>query len=188
MGGAGDDDQQVAARRRPSRGPCDRLGVVGLDRQHNGLATEFACLCGEHDRVGVGELAGAELGTDGTDLVARGQYGDDRPAPDEQFHHPGRGAGSDVGGSHTVPLVDEQLVGDDVLADRAHVLVGRHLAGHLCRATGELDVLTHDDRVEARWQRVPGVDNLIAARRDGDRAVLCRTCGFSGPERDAVHG
>ena len=58
---ASDHDQQVAPLdRAPNRVGDPRL-VVGLDRQHHGLAAGVSGLAGEHQRVGLQQFTGLEL-------------------------------------------------------------------------------------------------------------------------------
>ena len=58
---AGDDDHQIALADRAADRGGDAVLVVGLDRQGDGLAAGGAGLGGEHQRVGVQQLAGGEL-------------------------------------------------------------------------------------------------------------------------------
>ena len=101
------------------------------------------------------ELAPGELGADGPYLVACGQYRHAGPAPDEHLAHAGGCTRGDVGGAQTVALAEEELMGDDVLSDRAHVLAGSQLREDLGFAVHDLHVLAHDDRVEGLGQRSP---------------------------------
>ncbi len=57
---AGDHDQQVAAPDRHADRVGDPTLVVGLDRQHHDLAAGLTGLAGEHQRVGLEQLAGLE--------------------------------------------------------------------------------------------------------------------------------
>ena len=82
----GDEDHQVGVDGGlPDRGG-DQLGVVGDDAGGPGLAADLGGLRGQHHRVGVGDLAGGQLGADRADLVA----GRDDHHPGPAAHHAAR--------------------------------------------------------------------------------------------------
>jgi hypothetical protein len=184
---AGHDDEQVTAGNRGADRACDAGRVIRLDRQAARLAAGLTRLRGEHERVGVDDLAGAGVRADRPHLVPGRQDGDDRAAPDQQVRGPRRRRGGDVGGPQPVTLGQQQLGGADVLADRAHVLVGRHGCAQLGGAVAVVDVLTHHDRVAPIGHRVPGVDHVVVSGLQVDRRGLTRAEGVGGPDRDPVH-
>ena len=167
---------------------ADAVGVVRLDREHDRLAADLLCQRGEHERVRVVELAPRDVGADRPYLVAGRQHRHDRFAPDEHLGHARGTAGGDVDGAQSVTLEEEELIGDDVLADRPHVLVGRDLGPELGASIREPDVLAHHHGVESVGERIPGVDHLVSARGDQDRRAIAGTGRVRCPHGDAVHG
>ena len=61
-----------------------------------------------------------------------GSTAHDGLASDEHLGHTRGTAGGDVEGAQPVTLEQEQFMGNDVLADRAHVLVRGDLGADLC--------------------------------------------------------
>ena len=182
----GDEDHQVGVDGgRPDRGG-DQLGVVDDDGGRPGLAADLGGLRGQHHRVGVGDLAGEQVGADRADLVAGRDDHHPGPAAHRQLDHSGGGAGGHVERSQPVALGEEQLGGADVLADRADVLVGRHGGTQLgAPVRGVVHVLAHDDGVVAGRQRVAGVDHREVVQQH--RCGLGGTDRRGGPHGDAVH-
>ena len=78
---------------------------------------------------------------------------------------PAAAGGREVDRAQPVALGEQQLGGADVLADRAHVLPGRGGGPDLRHVVRPVDVLAHDDRVEAVRERVAGVDDRVARER-----------------------
>ena len=181
------DDEQVTAGDGGADRGADPGRVVRLDRQAVRLTAGLAGLGGEHERVGVDDLAGAGLLADRPHLVPGRQDGHHRAPPDQQLRGPGRGGGGDVGGPQPVAFGQQQLGGADVLADRAHVLVGRHGRAQLGGVPAVVHVLAHHDRVPPGGHRVAGVDHVVGARLQVDRRRLARAEGVGGPDRDPVH-
>ena len=134
------------------------------------------------------ELARLEVGTDGPYLVSGRQHGHDRLSPHRHLAHPCRAAGGDVDRAQAVACEQEELVGDDVLSDRAHVLVGGCLRAQLGGAVRETDMLTHHHGVKGIGEWVPSVDHLVAAGRKQDGRLLPGPGRVAGAHRDAVHG
>jgi hypothetical protein len=184
---AGDDDHEVRAGRGAANRRGDALGIVGLDRQAPGLAAGLLGLGGEHQRVRVEDLARPDVRAHRADLVAGRQHGHDRTAVDEHVRRARGGRGGDVDGAQAMALGQQQLGRADVLADRAHVLVGRHGPAHLRRAALVVDLLAHDDGVVALGQRVAGVDDDVGVVRQEDRRALAGADGVGGAHGDAVH-
>ena len=80
------------------------------------------------------------------------------------------------------PVGQQQLGGADVLADRAHVLVGRDRGAQLgAPAVVVVDVLAHDDGVEAVGQRIAGVERR--RRRRARAAPACSRSRRRSPRR-----
>ena len=104
----------------------DAFRVVRLDRQAVRFAACLAGLRGEHQRVGVDDLPCAGMLPDGPYLVPGRQDQHHRAAPDQKMRGARRGGGRDVGGPQPVALGQQQFARAHVLADRPHVLVGRH--------------------------------------------------------------
>jgi hypothetical protein len=97
--------------------------VVGFDRQHPRLAARFPRLLGEHQRVGVEDLAWPGLRADRPYLVAGRADEDQRLPPDDRLGLPCRCHRRQVGGAQPVAFRQQQLAGRHVLADRADMLV-----------------------------------------------------------------
>ena len=155
---AGDHDQQVAPLDRVADRAGDPRLVVGLDRQHDDLAAGLAGLAGEHQRVGLEQLAGLELRADRPHLIAGRQDRHDRLAVHADLGGAGGRGRRGVDRAQPVAGGQQQLGGADVLADRARVLVGRDRGPQLGAAVDVVDVLAHHDRVEPVGHRVAGVD------------------------------
>ena len=82
----------------------------------------------------------------------------------------------------------EELVGDDVLADRAHVLIRDRLAAELGRTISDADVFAHHHGVETFGERIPGVDHLVSADGNQERRFLRGADGVGRAHGDSVHG
>ena len=100
---------------------------------------------------------------DGPDLVPGRQDRDHRAAPDEQVRRARRGGGRDVGGPQPVALGQQQLARAHVLADRPHVLVGRHGRADFRGLFLVVHVLAHHHRVPPAGHRVAGVHHVVGA-------------------------
>ena len=80
-------------------------------------------------------------------------------------------------------------MGDDVLSDRADVLVRKDDIGELDPpSVDETDVLADHDRVEGLGQGITGVDNLIGVASKYERRVFAYPDGVASPHGDPVHG
>jgi hypothetical protein len=181
----GDEHHQVGAGSGLAHRLGDEGGVVGDDRRDACAAPQLAGLRGEHERVGVEDLAGGGLRADGADLVAGRDDHDRRCPPDGQLHHPRRCCCRDVDRAQAVARGEQQLGGGDVLADRAHVLVRRYGGPHLGGLARAVHVFAHDHGVVAVGQRVPGVDDGEVCEQHGRR--LGGAHGVGGPHGDPVH-
>ena len=106
-------------------------GSSGTISPRHAVAAGRLGLRDEHERVRVEDHAGRRLGADRADLVAGRQHRDDRRAVDEHVDGAGGRRGGDVDRPQAMALGQQQLGGADVLADRAHVLVGRDGAAQL---------------------------------------------------------
>ena len=185
---AGHHDHEVAAGRGAEQRGDDLVGVVAHDRQRDRLAADLARLGGEHERVRVGDLALGEGLPERTDLVARRQDGHDGPAVHHELREAGGARGGDVHGPQPVALGQEQLGRADVLADRAHVLVGRRGLAQLGVGALVVHVLAHDHGVEVLGHGVAGVHGREVAGRHQERRRGARAHGRGRPHRDPVHG
>ena len=107
----------------------------------------------------------------GPHLVPGGQDGDHGTAPHHQVGGPGGRRGGEIDGTQPVTLGQQQLGGAHVLADRAHVLEGRHRRPQLGGAADVVHVLAHDDRVAAVGHRVAGVHDVVGVRLQVDGVV-----------------
>jgi hypothetical protein len=182
----GDQHDQIGVPGGLADGRGDQLGVVGDDVGGPRVAADLGGLGGQHQRVGVGDVAGSEVGADRADLVAGRDDHHPGPAPDGQLDRAGGGARGDVDRAQPVPFGQQQFGGADVLADRADVLVGRHGGAQLGPAVrGPVHVLAHDDRVVAGRERITGVDDVEVGQPD--RRRLRGADGVRGQDRDPVH-
>ena len=186
--GPGDEDDQVGLLGRVPKRGGDQVGVVRDDVGHRRHAAGLAGLGGEHEGVGVRDLARSELGADGPDLVT-GRHDDDCRLPAYlHFGDTRGGAGGRVDGTEPVALRQQELGRADVLADRADVLVRRDRGPDLGAVGEPVHVLAHDHRVVSGRHRVAGVD--LCERRVGehDRPGVRGSDGVLGQDRDPVHG
>jgi hypothetical protein len=181
----GDHDDQVGGRRTLPHRCRDPFGVVRDDRARRRLAAGLARLRDEHERVRVDELAGRRLGAERPHLVARRDDVHARGAADAQRGVARGRRGGEVDRPQPVPLGQQQLRRAHVLPDRAHVLPRRDGGAHRRHVALPVDVLAHDDGVEAVRQRVARVDDGEPRHRLGRR--LGRPHGVRRPHRDAVH-
>src|SRR5205085_2280129 len=84
--------------------------------------------------------------------------------------------------SRAVARRQQELGSADVLADRANVLVWRHGAAQLgTPGVVVMDVLAHDDGVEAVRHRVTRVDDDIGRHVQEDRRALAGAHGLRRP-------
>ena len=127
----GDHDHEIGAGRGIAHRLRERLRVVGDDRRAPRRAARGLGLRGEHQRVRVEDHPRRRLRADRPDLVARREHGDDGRAMDDEVDRARRGGGGDVDGAQPMAGGQQQLGGADVLADRAHVLVGRDRGAQL---------------------------------------------------------
>ena len=185
-------DHEVGIRGRRTERPADAVRVVRFDGQHEGDAPGLAGLGGEHQGVGVGDLSRPQVGPERPDLVTGRQDRHEGGPSYEQVGGAGRCRRGDVDGAQPVSLGQQQLTGRHVLADRAHVLVGRNGGAQLgeqdVRAPHLVHVLAHDDRVAPGWHRVAGVDDVVVVGGEPQGSGLARADGGARPDRDAVHG
>jgi hypothetical protein len=186
--GTGVDQEQVAPRRFAPHDDGERLGVVGHDLPALHVGSCLPHLSRQHQRVGVGKLAGPRLDPGGDQLVARRD--DDHPRPAADWHRRDAGGGDrpQVRGAQPVSLWQQQLGRRDVLADRADVLVRRHRGEDLHGVAVALQVLQHHDRVEARRKRIAGVDrNGVVAQPQPSWRRFRGADSPGGADGDAVH-
>ena len=104
-----------------------RSGSSGLDRQAVRLAARLAGLRGEHQRVGVDDLPGA--GSARRSAAPRRPVGRIATTGRRRTSSrvaPAAAAAATSAARSRCALGQQQLAGAHVLADRAHVLVGRH--------------------------------------------------------------
>ena len=81
----------------------------------------------------------------------------------------------------------EEFGGADVLADRAHVLVGRDRRAQLGLPVDVVDVLAHHDRVGIAWERVAGVHDRERSAGNSSGVVSLAPTGVGGADRYPVH-
>ncbi len=94
-----------------------------------------------------------------------------------------------VNGPDAVPLRQNQLGDDDVLAHGADVLPRGYRLEDLHPAAFQLmDVLDHDHRVKAFGQGIAGINRHILLRRQDQGPCLAGADGFPEADGDAVHG
>ena len=185
---ARDHDQQIAPSDRAQDRVSDPRFVVGLDRQHDDLAPGLAGLAGEHQGVGLEQLAALELrGADRAHLVAGRKNRHHRLPVDVDLGGAGGGGRGDVDRAQAVTGGEEQLGGADVLADRARVLVGRDRRAELSATVDVVHVLAHDDGVEVAGQWIAGIDDDELVPREEQRRALARADGLAGPDGNSVH-
>ena len=178
------------ARRRRARRRRSRSGRRGRSRSATRLAARRLGLRGEHQRVRVEDHARAP---------ARCRPGGSRRrwgAPRRRARGgrrtsmaPAAAAAATSTARRRWPVGQQQLGGADVLADRAHVLVGRDRRAQLgARRVVVVDVLAHDHGVEARrasGRRCRRTTNASGSRSTG---VLSLAPTVSrGAHGDAVH-
>ena len=171
-GRARDDDQQVALVRRGLDDGLDPVGIIRFDRQHARVAAGLPRLLGEHERIGIEDLAWSWFRPDRAHLVAGGHDKDKSPLPNGSGSLPRRHHGRQVGGAQPVAFRKQQLARRDVLADRPDVLV-RGNGGAKFGPAGVVvvHVLAHDDRVPAIRHRIAGVHDVIGVFIEPDRVV-----------------
>ena len=124
---------------------------------------------GEHDGVGVDDLAEARLAAGLDELVAGGQHHDPGPGHDPDPGDAGRGEQGDLAGAEQGARPQDDLARVDVLARMAHVLAR-------CRGTAQGDVdhaavglLDGHDGVGAARHRRAGHDPHGLAGGQGQR-------------------
>jgi hypothetical protein len=132
-------------------------------------------------------VAGPDGRADWPDLVAGGQDGDHRAAPDHEVGGARGGRGGEISGAQPVPLGEQQFRGAHILADGPDMLVGRGGRAQFGGVILIVHVLTHDHRIAPVGHRVAGVHHVVAARRQQHRGGLAGPDGVRGPDRDAVH-
>jgi hypothetical protein len=187
--GARDDQDEVGGERGLPHGGGEDVRVVGL---HVGDGRHGAALHrsrGEHEGVGVGELAGPEHHPDRADLVAGRDDGHDGLPRDRQRRVAARRGGAEVSRRQPAARGDEQFAGLEVLAASAHVPAVGHRAGHQGAAVGtQCYPLPLHDGIRAGGHRIARVD---PGERGGGQHVLAFLVhgagDCAGGHRDAVH-
>ena len=185
---AGDNDHEVGAAGRRAHGVHDPLLLVRHDRVTHHVAAGVLGLGGEHERVGVGELARAELGPDRPNLVPCRDHRHHRAAAHREPRRSRGSRGRHVNRPQTVAGREQQLGRAHVLADRAHVLVGNGRRAQLHLAPIALvHVLAHHHGVAAVRHWIAGVHDLIGRRAELHGRGLARLAGVFGAYGDPVH-
>ena len=189
-GGAGERENEVEV----ATGALDRaakgLWVIANGRSPRRVGADLGEAGGEHRGVEVGYLAGLDRLPGGDDLAARGDDGDPWGPHDLDLDDACRQERADVGGAKALPGGDDDVGGDDVLADDAGVLPRRGGRDDLENALLRLDhILDHDDGVRLLGKGLAGVD---VDRLRPDAELLWRGLrgarGVGGAHGDAVHG
>ena len=100
---------------------------------------------------------------------------------------PGRGGGSRVNRTDAVTGGQQKLGRADVLADRAHVLVGRDGRAELGASLVVVDVLAHDHGIETVRERIAGVHDRERTGVEQQRPAFARADGLGGAHGNPVH-
>jgi hypothetical protein len=183
-----DHDDEVCVRGGLLHRGDDPGRLVRDDLVPSHLAAGLLGLGGEHERVGVGQLARPQLGADRANLVAGRDHGYDRRPAYGELGHPGRPRGRHVDRPEPMPAGEEELRRAHVLADRADVLVGRGGRAELHLVADLVHVLPHHHGVAAGGHRVAGVHPLVLVRPQPHGCGLAGAHRVRRPHGDAVHG
>ena len=204
---AGVDDHQIVRLGGFHDAVAERGVVIGQGREAGGQAAPLAHHCGQHQRVILHDVAGAQLAA-GRHQLAPGWL--DRHAwlaAHDQRGVARSGRRADVLRPQLVVGWQDQLRGDHILSHRPHVLPGRHRGENFdCLRSNDfsrcgsrttkvvttkipaLHILHHDDRVRAGWEGIAGVyvERLLADDQV-DRSRLRGAAGVFGAHRVAIH-
>ena len=185
---AGDNHHEVGLGRRLPHGRGDPLGVVRHDRVAHGPAADPLGLRREHQRVGIGQVARAQLAAERADLVAGRDDCHHGGPPHDELRGPRRAGRGHVDRPQAMACRQQQLGRAHVLADRPHVLIRGGRSAQLHTTFLQLvHLLAHHHGVEGGGQRVARVDHLVRVRLEPRRRRLACADGVLRTHGNAVH-
>ena len=184
--GAGDDRHQIALgtgalERRPQQ-----LLIVAGARIPDRHTAPFADESRQHRRIEIDHRAWRRFLAGLNQLITGGNDADPRPRLDPHRRMTGRQQRAQIVGAQPMGTGQQQLGGDDVFTDQAHMIPRRHRFENL--DGGRIDLvhfLDHDDGVGPGRQRVTGID---IAKSIGTRRIGIDQCEFLADELRRAEG